>query len=357
MVIVDLMRRTRSAARAFVAALACLAFFSVLANETPARADTAIHFTLDRKIDGPAAPFFLAIDRGYFKDEGLDVTIDGVTNGPLESINRLASGNYDMGVVDINLLIKFRDANPGTPIRALFAIFDKPPYAIVARKSRGIAAPKDLEGKKLGAPTADSAFAQWAIFIKVNAIDGTKVTIENVGPAVLEPMLAAGEVDAIAGFSFTYVDLKDRGVPPDDLRVLLMDDYGVNLYGDVIAVTPTFAAEKPEAVRAFLRAYVRALRDTVRDPVRAIEALLHHDDTEKKNVELERLRMAIHDNILTPAVKAEGYGAIDPQRLAAAIDQLALTYQFKAKDKAAEVLDLSFLPSAAERSASVAASR
>jgi NitT/TauT family transport system substrate-binding protein len=356
MVMVDLMRRTRSAALVFVAALACLALFSVLTDKTPARADNAIHFTLDRKIDGPAAPFFLAIDRGYFKAEGLDVTIDGVNNGPLESVNRLASSNYDMGVVDINLLIKFRDANPGTPIRALFAIFDKPPYAIVARKSRGIAAPKDLEGKKLGAPAADSAFAQWAIFIKANAIDGTKVTIENVGPAVLEPMLAAGEVDAITGCSFTYVDLKDRGVPPDDLRVLLMGDYGVNLYSDVIAVAPTFVVEKPEAVRAFLRAYVRALRDTVRDPVRAIEALIHHDDTAKKNVELERLRMAIHDNILTPAVKAEGYGAIDPQRLAAAIDQLALTYQFKAKDKAAEVLDPSFLPSAAERSASVAAS-
>jgi NitT/TauT family transport system substrate-binding protein len=357
MVMVDLMRCTRSAAHVFVAALACLAFYSVLTDKTPARADTAIHFTLDRKIDGPAAPFFLAIDQGYFKAEGLDVTVDGVNNGPLESVNRLTSGNYDMGVVDINLLIKFRDANHGAPIRALFAIFDKPPYAIVARKSRGIAAPKDLEGKKLGAPAADSAFAQWAIFIKVNAIDGTKVTIENVGPAVLEPMLAAGEVDAIIGCSFTYVDLKDRGVPPDDLRVLLMDDYGVNLYGDVIAVAPAFAVEKPEAVRAFLRAYVRALRDTVRDPVRAIEALIHHDDTAKKNVELERLRMAIHDNILTPAVKAEGYGAIDPQRMAAAIDQLALTYQFKAKDKAAEVLDPSFLPSAAERSASVAASR
>jgi NitT/TauT family transport system substrate-binding protein len=55
-----------------------------------AHAETAIHLTLDRKIDGPAAPFFLAIDKGYFKDEGLDVTIDAATGGPLEAIGRLA---------------------------------------------------------------------------------------------------------------------------------------------------------------------------------------------------------------------------------------------------------------------------
>src|SRR5208282_687367 len=218
---------------------------------------------------------------------------------------RLATDAYEMGVADINFLIKFRDGNPGTPIKALFVVFDKPPYAVIARKSRGIIAPKDLEGKKLGAPSADSAFAEWPIFAKVNGIDAAKVVIENVGLPVREPMLAAGEVDAITGGSFTaYVDLKDRGVPPDDLVVLLMADYGVELYGDAIMVSPNFAAEKREAVQAFLRAYVRALKDTVRDPARAVEAVLRRSDAAKKDIELERLRMAIRDDIVTPAVKA-----------------------------------------------------
>jgi len=323
-----------------------------------ADAGTAIHFTLDRKIDGPAAPFFLAIDKGYFKAEGLDVTIDAATGGPLEAIDRLATGASDMGVADINLLIKFRDSNPGTPIKALFIVFDKPPYAIIARKSRGILAPKDLEGKKLGAPSADPAFAAWPIFAKVNGIDAAKVVIENVGLPVREPMLAAGEVDAITGSSFTaYVDLKDRGAPPDDLVMLLMADDGVELYGDAIMASPKFAQENPEAVRAFLRAYVKALQDTVRDPARAVEAVLRRNDAAKRDVELERLRMAIRDNIVTPAVKADGYGSVDPERFAAALDQLALTYHFKAKDKAAAVFDPAFLPAATERRVSETASR
>jgi NitT/TauT family transport system substrate-binding protein len=367
MAMVDLTRLTRSAALAPFAALSRLTSFAAPAGLTlfaalvwPLAADagTAIHFTLDRKIDGPAAPFFLGIDKGYFKAEGLDVTIDAATGGPLEAINWLATGASDMGVADINFLIKFRDSNPGTPIKALFVVFDKPPYAIIARKSRGIVAPKDLAGKKLGAPSTDPAFAAWPIFAKVNGIDAAKVAIENVGLPVREPMLAAGELDAITGSSFTaYVDLKDRGVPPDDLVVLLMADYGVELYGDAIMASPKFAQEKPEAVRAFLRAYVKALKDTVRDPARAVEAVLHRSDAAKKDIELERLRMAIRDNIVTPAVKANGYGSIDPERFAAALDQLALTYHFKAKDKAAAVFDPSFLPPAAERRVNETASR
>jgi NitT/TauT family transport system substrate-binding protein len=340
MAILDLMRLTRSAGLALLAAIALPA---------AAAAETAIHFTLDRKIDGPAAPLFLAVDKGYFKAEGLDVTIDAA-GGALEPVTRLASGSYDMGVADLNVLIKFRDDNPTTPIKALFIVFDKPAYAIIARKSRGIAAPRDLEGKKLGAPSADNAFAQWPIFAKVNRIDPAKVGIENVSLPVREPMLAAGEVDAITGCSFgSYVDLKAGGVPADDLVVLAMADHGVVLYGDAIMAAPKFLAEKPEAVRAFLRAYLKALKDTVRDPARAIESVLRRDDTAKKDVEFERLRMTIRDNIVTPAVKANGYGGVDPARLTAAIDQLALAYHFKAKDKAAEAFDPAFLPGAAER--------
>lgn len=337
--------------------VALLALFVALSRSLAAHAETAIHFTLDRKVDGPAAPFFLAIDKGYFKHEGLDVTIDAASEGSPQAINRLATGKDDMGVVDINMLIKFRDVTK-TPIKAVFVVFDKPPYAIIARKSRGIVAPRDLPGKKLGAPAADPAFAQWPIFAKVNGIDGAKVEIENVGLAVREPMLASGEVDAITGCPFTaYVDLKARGVPVDDLVVLQMADYGLELYGDAIVVAPRFAQDKPEAVRGFLRAYVKALQDTVREPARAVEAALRREDTASKAVELERLRMAINDNIVTAGVKVNGYGDIDPQRLAASIDQLALAYSFRASDKAAGVFDRSFLPPPTVRSASAAVSR
>ena len=318
----------------------------------PATAQTAIKFSLDFKFEGPAAPFLVAIDKGYFKAEGLDVTIDSAA-GSLEPINRVASGTYDMGFGDINSLIKFRDANPATPIKAVFMVYNKPAFSIVSRKSRGVEKPKDLEGKVLGAPAPDGAYAQWKIFVQANGIDASKVKIENVGFPVREPMLQNGQVDAITGFSFSsFINLKSMGLPVEDIVVMLMADYGVNLYGNTIIVNPKFAAEKPEAVKGFLRAFLKGLKDTVKDPSTAVDSVIKRNDVARKPVELERLNMALKDNIVTPEVKAHGYGGVDNDRMAKSIDQIALTYEFKnAKPSATDAFDASFLPPAADRKA------
>jgi NitT/TauT family transport system substrate-binding protein len=141
-------------------------------------------------------------------------------------------------------------------------------------------------------------------------------------------------------------------VPVDDIVVMLMADYGVNLYGNTIIVNPKFAADKPDAVKGFLRACVKGLRDTVKDPSTAVDSVIKRNDVAKKPVELERLNMALKDNIVTAEVKANGYGAVDKDRLAKAIDQIAITYEFKnGKPSAADAFDSSFLPSATERKA------
>jgi NitT/TauT family transport system substrate-binding protein len=345
----DLTRSLMGPSRLTVAG-AALMLTAVLAAGSAA-AQTPVKFSLDFKYEGPSAPFLVGLDKGYYKAEGLDVTIDTAA-GSLEPITRVASGTYDMGFGDINSLIKFRDQNPTAPIKAVFMVYNRPPFSIVARKSRGVTKPKDLEGKKLGAPAADGAFAQWKIFVEANGIDASKVTIENVGFPVREPMLAAGQVDAITGFSFSsYINLKDRGVPVDDIVVLLMADYGVNLYGNSIIVNPKFAAEHPDAVKGFLRAFLKGLKDTVKDPASAVDSVIRRNDVAKKDVELERLEMALHDNILTPEVMADGFGGVEEARLDKSIDQIALTYTFKAKPKGADMFDTSFLPPAADRKA------
>jgi NitT/TauT family transport system substrate-binding protein len=333
------------------AGFALVAAFSVALAAHPAAAQTPVKVTLDASLGGPSAPFLVAQDRGYYRAAGLEVTIDAGGTAP-EVIARVASGNSDLALVDINALIKYRDQNPAAAIKAVFMVYNKPAYAIIARKSRGIAKPKDLEGKKLGAPTADTAAAQWPLFAKLNDIDLSKVALENLALPVREPMLAAGQIDAVTGLSFlSYLDLKDRGVPTDDLVVLAMADYGLQLYGDAIVASPKFLAENPQAAKAFLQAFLRGLKDTIRDPARAIESVLKRNEGAKKELELERLRMAIRDNILTPEVKANGFGGIDPARLTSAIEQLGLTFKFKTKPQGPDIFDASFLPPPAERRA------
>jgi len=328
--------------------LAGLALVTLLA--TGAGAQTKIGFTLDRGFDGLAAPYLLALDKGYFKAEGLNVAIDAAP-APADPIARVASGLYDMGVADINALIKFRDANPTQPIPAVFIMYNKPPYAVIGRFSRGTASPKDLEGKTLAAPAADPAFAAWPIFVKTSGIDDAKVKIVNVGLAVRVPMLAAGQIDATTGLSFaSYVDLKEGGVPADDIVLMKMADYGVELYGNAVIVNPQFAAKHPDAVKGFLRALLKGVKETVRQPEAAIETVLKRSNAAGKATELERLTIAVRHMIVTAEVKENGYGGIDTARFARAIDQLALAYKFKnAKPEPEDIFNAAYLPPAEDR--------
>jgi NitT/TauT family transport system substrate-binding protein len=153
--------------RAFRIAASSFAGCLLIATFT-VQAQTPVKFTLDWRFEGPAAPFTVALDKGYFKAEGLDVTID-TGSGSRESIPRVASGTYDIGAGDVNSLIRFRDENPSIDLKAVMMVYDRPPFAIVGRKSKGITSdPKSLVGKKFGAPAADGAFAQWPIFKSVN---------------------------------------------------------------------------------------------------------------------------------------------------------------------------------------------
>jgi NitT/TauT family transport system substrate-binding protein len=176
------------------------------------------------------------------------------------------------------------------------------------------------------------------------------VTLENIAVPVRVPMLAAGQLDAVLGYSFrVYIDLKDRGVQPDDIVMMLMANHQLKLYGSAIIVNTKFAAENPEAVRGFLRAVTKGLRDTVRQPAAAVDSVLRREEVAKKDVELERLRMALKDNIVTPEVRANGFGAIDTARLEESINQIGLVYTYKNRPKPEDIFDPAFLPTAAER--------
>ncbi|PZU93284.1 MAG: ABC transporter substrate-binding protein [Chelatococcus sp.] len=323
---------------------------ALLGGLLPAQAQTPVRFTLDWRFEGPAALFLMAQEKGYFKAEGLDVTID-TGNGSREAIPRVASGTYDAGFGDVNSLIRFRDENPTVDLKAVMMVYDKPPFSIVGRKSRGISADaKSLEGKKFGAPAADGAFAQWPIFKAVNKLDDSKMRMENVGFPVREPMLASGEVDAVFGFAISsYINLKSRGVPVDDIVVMLMSDYGVELYGNVVMVSPKFMAEKPEAVRGLLRAITKSVRDTIADPALGAQLVIKRNDVAKLDVELERLKMTLDQNVVTPWVKVNGFGGIDKARWERALDQIALTAPFKDRARAGDAFVDSFLPASAER--------
>jgi NitT/TauT family transport system substrate-binding protein len=304
---------------------------------------------LDWKFEGPAAPYFVALDKGYYKAEGLNVTID-TGPGSVAGIGRVAAGTYPLGFFDINSLVKFRDQNPDKAVKAVMMVYDKPPFAIATIAKTGITKPKDLEGRVLGAPAADGAFAQWKAFVKENGIDESKVKVDNVGFPVREPMLADGKVDAITGFSFSmHFNLMQKGIKPEDIKTMLMADHGLVLYGNAIMVNPDYAKANPKVVAGFIRATIKGVIDTVKDPEGAIKSVMKRNETGDEKIELDRLKMALRDNFVTPWVKENGVGGVDLDRLTKSIEQIAVTYEFKNKPSADSIFTSEFLPPAAER--------
>ncbi|WP_374628546.1 ABC transporter substrate-binding protein [Pannonibacter indicus] len=320
-------------------------------SASSALAATDVKFTLDWKFEGPAAPFFIALDKGYFAEEGLNVTID-TGAGSRESIPRVATGAYEFGFGDINALIKLLDEQPDLKAKAVLMAYERPPFAIIGRKSLGVTEdPKSLEGKKLGAPPPDAAFGQWPAFAEVAGLDTSKITIENVGFPVREPMLAQGQVDAIFGFSFSSVlNLKAQGIADDEIVTILMAENGLDLYGNVVMVNTDFAAANPEAVKGFVKALTKGYLDAIADPEAAIPYVMKRNEVLDAAVETERLKMAVEQAIATPAVKANGFGGVDMVKLTKSMDYLKASMDVSDTPPAAEkVFDPSYLPSAEER--------
>ena len=310
----------------------------------PALAQTEMPFALDWQFEGPAAPYFMAIDNGHFEAEGLSVEITA-GQGSLDAIPKVATGAYPVGFADMASLIKFLDQNPDAPVTAVMMFYDKPAFSIVGRKSLGIEEPKDLEERVLGAPPPDGAWAQFPVFAAENDIDVSKVTVEPVGFPTREPMLAEGQVAAVTGFSFTsFLNTVRLGVAEDDMTVLLMADYGLDLYGNAIIANTDFAQENPEKLTGFLRAVAKGLQDTVNDPAAGVAAMVSRNPAMDQDLEVRRLELALRDNIMTDWVRENGLGGIDDERFANALSQIAVTYEFQNEPDASRYFDSSYLP-------------
>lgn len=312
-------------------------------------AETQVPFALDWKFEGPSAPYFAAIDNGHFGAADLNVEISA-GQGSLDAIPKVASGAFPMGFADINSLVKFLDQNPGAPVTAVMMVYDKPPFAIVGRKSLGVSEPKDLEGRVLGAPPPDGAWAQFPAFATANNLDVDKITVEPVGFPTREPMLAEGNVAAVTGFSFSsFLNLVRLGVPEEDISTILMADYGLELYGNAIIANTDFAVANPEIVTGFLTAVAAGWKDAIADPEAAITSLIDRNPAADAALEQRRLQLAIDANVLTDNVTANGMGSVDASRMETALGQLAETYEFQNAPDANLYFTDAYLPAADAR--------
>jgi len=314
-----------------------------------AAAQTKFKFTLDWAFQGPTAAFLLAEQKGYYKAEGLDVTLDA-GQGSAGALQRVATGAYEMGFADINALIEYNVKNADKQVKAVMMAYDAPPFGAYALKSSGIKTPKDMEGKKLGAPVFDASFKLFPAFAAKTGIDLKKVTNINLAPPLREPSLKNGSVDFITGHFFSsLLDLKKIGVDPNDVQVFFYSDYGMDFYGNAVIASPSFMAANPNAVKGFVKATIKAWQEIAKNPKVGAAAAKARDGLIDEALELERLNLSLQRNVLTPWVKANGMGDIDPARLERSAKAVAEAVGLDRAPKADELFTNAFLPPKASR--------
>ena len=332
--------------RHFIKATAALA--AALSFAGAAQAQTAIKFQLDWRFEGPSALFLHPAAQGYFKQAGLDVTIDSGT-GSAAAVTRVASGTYDMGFADMAALMEFHANNPDTPNKpvAVMMVYNNTPAAVLTLKKNKINKPSDLTGKKLGAPVFDSGRKAFPIFEKANGI--SNVTWTSMDPPLRETMLVRGDIDAITGFSFTsLLNLEARGVKTEDVVIMPFANHGVKLYGNVIIASPKLIQSNPAAVKAFLTAFTKGAKEVMANPTASIQAVRARDGIINVPLETRRLQLAIDSVVASPDARREGFGQIDPARLALMASQVSDAYGTKTRVNANAVWNGSMLPSTTE---------
>ncbi|MDB5826091.1 MAG: transporter substrate-binding protein [Variovorax sp.] len=343
---------TRSNACSFArpAVTALLSACALMLAAAPAAAQTSIKLVLNWKYEGPQSWFFLAQDKGYFKEEGLDVTIDQ-GEGSAASIPKVAAGAYQAGFGDLNALVDLASKRPNDAPVAVYMLYNTPPFALVVKSDSPIKTPKDLEGKTVGGPANDGALKLFPAFAKIAKIDASKVTITNMAPNLREQMLSRGQIDA--GFGYvTTISFSAKGMgldPAKDLRFIKYGDYGMDLYSNTVFFSRSFIKENPKAVAGFVKALNRAVKEVIANPDAGIDYAIKREPLLKRDVEKEKLLATLKNDMSHPEIARIGLGDVDDVRLTKDIAIVVNANELPRTPANVEIFDRSFLPARADR--------
>ena len=307
-----------------------------------------LKLVLNWKYQGPQGLFFLAEDRGYFKAEGIDVTIDqGSGSGAAPIL--VANGTYDAGFGDINALIGLAGRKPEDAPIAVYVMYNQPPFTVAVKAESPIRSPKDFEGRTLGGAAGDGALKLFPALCKIARIDCAKVKITNMQPNLREQMLMQGQVDGVFGYVNTIrFSARLIGVEDKQIRYVNYGDYGMDLYSNGIIVSKKLVNEKPEAVKGLVRAINKGVADMLKDPDAAVASVARREPLIKIPVERERLDATVRDEMNHPEVATIGLGNVDTARLKRSIDILVEANNLPRTPAVEEIFTPAMLPPAAE---------
>jgi len=249
------------------------------------------------------APLYVAIEKGYFREAGIDLEMD--YKFETDGVALVGAGDLPLAVVSGEQVLLARAQ--GLPVTYVAAWYQEYPVSIVAKSELGILIPQDLKGKKVGLPGLFGAnYVGLRALLSEAKMSESDVTLDSIGFNQVE-LLASGEQDIIVGYTANEpIQLRSRGIPVTEIRVA---DY-VHLASNGILASEKVISENPDLVRSFVGAFLKGLADTIADPEEAFKL------SETYIPNFADLDVKVQKQVLETSIelwKAERLGYSDPQ--------------------------------------------
>ncbi|MSQ54154.1 MAG: hypothetical protein EXR31_02185 [Betaproteobacteria bacterium] len=278
------------------------------------------------------SPIYLALKKGYYKEEGIDLNVLRGA-GSADSAKKIDLKQADIGISDAPTVITA--ITKGADLRMVAVVFDKAGNNVFFKKSANIQSPKDLAGRKIAVPPADSHRVLWPAFAAINKLDPAGVTLVNIKPEGKQAIVAAGEVDASFDLYTSYA-IWEKVLGKGNVGHLLWADYGLPIYGHTYFVNSESIKKNPKMIERFLRATHKGWRDAQMNPAESIDAMAASVPGLDRDALLGTMPQ-IMDLCITDRSRANGIGWIEPELMQRTID---ITFAQSKPDKPVKAEDV-----------------
>lgn len=321
--------------------IALAIFLVYLFTVSSASAADKVKFALDWIPYGKHAMFYASIDKGFWKDAGLDVQMTrGFGSG--DTVKRIASGTDDFGFASVGNMIAAKSR--GAELKMVGMIHDKTLETVATLVGNKITKPSDLEGKKIGSPEANASRVIFPAFANINKFDNKKVTWVNMTVPATTPSLLAGRVDAILIFytEKPTVDAASKKVGKKPLYMLYAD-HGMATYGNGLLVSEKTLKDKPDLVKRFLAATYKGIAWSVENPQEAVDIFIKHNPAISPDLARKHFDIAV-DSLLSANALKEGIGHMTKPRMVFTNDLITTHMKLPKKAAVEAVYTNEYLP-------------
>lgn len=276
---------------------------------TPARAADNVSVQLDYVVRGTHAMFFVAKEKGYFAQQGINVTAIRRGTGSPNALRLVGNGDADFGFGDLPTLAVAR--SQGVPVVALAAVNQHSPLAMLALAGKHkLTKPADLKGLNVGVQPSGSTYVFLKAFLKANGMSLNDIKQSIVNPPY-ENYLLLGRVDTVPGYLDAEVpELEAKAGGPGSLSILQGSDFGYVVYGSGLFTSEKMIADHSDVVQRFVNAYMEAFADVVKNPEEAADLTIKENPeyAQKKDVLLNQIKADVKYTFFSNDTKEHGLG-------------------------------------------------